>query len=146
MCCQCRLQHGGNACVKSVAAAQGCWTGRQRSERDEETACGGDKKERERINRARHRLTFSLVYLMMRTTVSCPVHLVISCWHQDAVLCCFTCSVSTSYILFGVSLSMWTHTWGTYLCSCPQIFSSYIRFYSQYLRFSDKHGGQFYCG
>lgn len=27
MCCQGRLQHDGNACVKSDAAAQGCRTG-----------------------------------------------------------------------------------------------------------------------
>ena len=105
MCCQGRLQHDGNACVKSDAAAQGCWTGgggggggwggRARGSKWER-----DKRERhrEKINRASHRLTFGLVYLTMISSLSCSVRPVIPCWHQHAVLCCFIPSVSVSYI------------------------------------------------
>lgn len=70
MCCQGRLQHDGNACVKSDTAAPGCWTEwmRQRSERER-----GEREKRVKINRLSHRLTFGLVYLTMISILSCSV-------------------------------------------------------------------------
>lgn len=80
---------------------------RRRSERRKETACERDERKRVKLNRPRHRLTFSLMYLMMRTTVS-PTRSILS----------FLADINMLYYAVSLALSLWV--------TSPASFSLYL--------------------
>lgn len=98
VCCQGRLQHDGNACVKSAAAAQGCWTEEAEERRDIKRQQVREIKERENQEIQSQVDLRPCVPDDEDSSLSCSVRAVIPRWHQHAVLCCPTRSVSVSYI------------------------------------------------